>query len=208
MSKPGNSRQGPFDYFLRTVEWLGNLLPHPVTLFAIICVLILVASGVAGALDLQVVDPRPEGTRTQDGVIRAVSLINPEGFRRIGMNLVTNFTSFAPLGTVLVAMLGVGVAEKSGLLGAVIRAMVLGAPRNLLTAVVVFAAVISNTASEMGYVVSDPSGRGRVPFSGAESFGGPGRRVCRSLGWILGQHPDRHGGPAAFRDHHRGSNID
>jgi aminobenzoyl-glutamate transport protein len=150
VSKPGNSRQEPFESFLRVVEWLGNLLPHPVTLFAIICVLVLVASGVAGALDLQVADPRPKETRSEDGVIRAVSLINPEGFRRIGMNLVTNFTSFAPLGTVLVAMLGVGVAQKSGLLGAVIRALVLGAPANLLTATVVFAAVVSNTAAEMG----------------------------------------------------------
>ncbi len=179
MSKPRNSKQGPFAFFLRTVEWLGNLLPHPVTLFAIICVVILVVSGIAGALDLQVADPRPEGKRAPDGVIRAVSLINPEGLRRIGMNLVTNFTSFAPLGTVLVALLGVGVAEKSGLLGAVIRALVLGAPRNLLTTVVVFAAVVSNTASEMGYVVLIPLAAvvfhsvGRNPLVGiAAAFAG------------------------------------
>ena len=179
MSTPGNSRQGPFDRFLQVVEWLGNLLPHPVTLFAIICVLVLVASGVAGALDLQVADPRPEETRSEDGVIRAVSLTNPEGFRRIGMNLVTNFTSFAPLGTVLVAMLGVGVAQKSGLLGAVIRALVLGAPGSLLTATVVFAAVVSNTASEMGYVVLIPLAAtvfhsvGRNPLAGlAAAFAG------------------------------------
>lgn len=179
MSTSGKSRKGPFDYFLRVVEWLGNLLPHPVTLFAVICVLILIASGIAGALDLQVDDPRPAETRSADGVIRAVSLINPEGFRRIGTNVVTNFTSFAPLGTVLVAMLGVGVAEKSGLLGAVIRALVLGSPRSLLTATVVFAAVVSNTASEMGYVVLIPLAAvvfhsvGRNPLVGlAAAFAG------------------------------------
>ena len=179
MDTPRKKRQGPFETFLQIVEWLGNLLPHPVTLFAIICVLVLIASGIAGAMDLQVADPRPAETRSEDGVIRAVSLINPEGFRRIGMNLVTNFTSFAPLGTVLVAMLGVGVAEKSGLLGAAIRALVLGAPRNLLTAVVVFAAVISNTASEMGYVVLIPLAAtvfhsvGRNPLAGlAAAFAG------------------------------------
>ena len=64
------------------------------------------------------------------------------------MGLVTNFTSFAPLGTVLVALLGVGVAERAGLLSAAIRALVLGAPRNLLTAVVVFAAVVSSFDSK------------------------------------------------------------
>src|SRR6056297_3095158 len=95
------------------------------------------------------------------------------------MELVTNFTSFAPLGTVLVAMLGVGVAQKSGLLGAVIRALVLGAPGSLLTATVVFAAVVSNTASEMGYVVLIPLAAtvfhsvGRNPLAGlAAAFAG------------------------------------
>ena len=101
------------------------------------------------------------------------------GLRRISMGLVTNFTSFAPLGTVLVALLGVGVAERAGLLGAAIRALVLGAPRNLLTAVVVFAAVVSNTASEMGYVVLIPLAAvvfhsvGRHPLVGlAAAFAG------------------------------------
>ncbi len=174
-------RRGLFARFLDIVEWLGNLLPHPVTLFAVICVGILLLSGVAGYFEWQVADPRPEGAkgRAPDGVIRAVSLLNPEGLRRIGMGLVTNFTGFAPLGTVLVAILGVGVAERSGLLGAVIRALVLGAPRNLLTMVIVFAAVVSNTASEMGYVLLIPLAAvifqsvGRNPLVGlAAAFAG------------------------------------
>ncbi|REJ76754.1 MAG: AbgT family transporter [Acidobacteria bacterium] len=175
------SRKGVFTRFLDFVEWLGNLLPHPVTLFALICVAVLLVSGLAGLLGWQVQDPRPPGAagRSADGVIRAVSLLNAEGFRRIAMGVVTNFTGFAPLGTVLVAMLGVGVAERSGLLGAAVRAMVLGAPRNLLTMVVVFAAVVSNTASEMGYVVLIPLAAvvfhsvGRHPLAGlAAAFAG------------------------------------
>ena len=79
-------RKGVFDRFLDTVEWLGNLLPHPVTLFAIICVAVLLLSGLAGVMEWQVTDPRPEGAsgRSEDGMIRAVSLLNPEGLRRIG----------------------------------------------------------------------------------------------------------------------------
>ena len=172
---------GLFTRFLNAVEFLGNLLPHPVTLFAVLALLILLVSGLAEALDWQVDDPRPAGVsgRSEDGTIRAVSLMNPEGMRRIAMNLVTNFTGFAPLGTVLVALLGVGVAERSGLLGALLRALVLGAPRNLLTAVVVFASVVSNTASEMGYVVLIPLAAvvfrsvGRHPLAGlAAAFAG------------------------------------
>ena len=177
------ARKGPglFTRFLNVVEFLGNLLPHPVTLFAVLALLILLVSGLAEALDWQVDDPRPAGVsgRSEDGTIRAVSLMNPEGMRRIAMNLVTNFTGFAPLGTVLVALLGVGVAERSGLLGALLRALVLGAPRNLLTAVVVFASVVSNTASEMGYVVLIPLAAvvfrsvGRHPLAGlAAAFAG------------------------------------
>lgn len=178
---PADTRPGAFTRFLDIVERLGNLLPHPVTLFALICVAVLLVSGIAGYFEWQVADPRPEGAkgRSADGIIHAVSLLNGEGLRRIATELVTNFTSFAPLGTVLVALLGVGVAERSGLLGAVIRALVLGAPRSLLTAVVVFSAVVSNTASEMGYVVLIPLAAvvfhsvGRNPMVGlAAAFAG------------------------------------
>jgi aminobenzoyl-glutamate transport protein len=166
---------------LNTVEWLGNLLPHPVTLFALLALLILLLSGVLGALGVSVPDPRPEGTagRAEDGIIRVISLLDAEGLRRIVTSLVTNFTSFVPLGTVLVAMLGVGIAERSGLLAAAIKTMVLGAPKNLVTVVIVFAAVLSNTASEMGYVVVIPLAAaifhalGRHPLAGlAAAFAG------------------------------------
>lgn len=166
---------------LNTVEWLGNLLPHPVTLFALLALAILLVSGLLGWMGVSVPDPRPEGTsgRATDGVIRVISLLDPEGLRRIVTSLVTNFTGFVPLGTVLVAMLGVGIAERSGLLTAAIKLLVLGAPKNLVTVVVVFAAIMSNTASEMGYVVVIPLAAaifhalGRHPLAGlAAAFAG------------------------------------
>lgn len=173
--------RGWFRRFLDAVEWLGNLLPHPVTLFALFALGVVLLSGLAGLFDLAVLDPRPEGSRgrSEDGMIRAVSLMNGEGLRRILENLVTNFTSFVPLGTVLVAMLGVGVAEASGLLSAAIRAIVLKAPARLVTMAVVFAGVLSNTASEMGYVILVPLAGviflalGRHPIAGmAAAFAG------------------------------------
>lgn len=167
--------------FLRTVEWLGNALPHPVTLFALFCVAVILVSGLLGALGIAVEDPRPVGSRgrAEDGMIAVKSLLNAEGLRQIVLNLVNNFTNFRPLGTVLVALLGVGVAEKSGLLTALVRGMVLKASPRTVTVIVVFAGVLSNTASEMGYVVLVPLAAmvfyslGRHPLAGlAAAFAG------------------------------------
>lgn len=174
-------KSGIFNRFLKSVEYLGNLLPHPVTLFAILCLFVIIASGIAGYFNLTVVDPRPMGTPgvADDGLIRVVSLVNIEGLQRILTSLVTNFTGFTPLGTVLVAILGVGIAEHSGLISAVMRKMVYGAPKRLVTLVIVFAGIISNTASELGYVVLIPLGAvifhslGRHPLAGlAAAFAG------------------------------------
>jgi aminobenzoyl-glutamate transport protein len=177
---PPNGR-GAFNRFLSFVEWLGNLLPHPVTLFALFALGVIVLSGIAGWLGWAVPDPRPEGARGRSptGMIEAVSLMNAAGLRRVVENLVSNFVTFVPLGTVLVAMLGVGVAEKSGLISAGIRALVLKAPARLLTLAIVFAGVISNTASEAGYVILVPLAGviflavGRHPIAGmAAAFAG------------------------------------
>jgi aminobenzoyl-glutamate transport protein len=111
------------------VEWLGNLLPHPVTLFAILALGVILVSGLAEFFGVSVADPRPEGCQggRRTAASTPISLMNADGFRRIVQNVVSNFTGFAPLGTVLVALLGVGVAEKSGLIRAAIRGIVLGA---------------------------------------------------------------------------------
>jgi aminobenzoyl-glutamate transport protein len=176
-----STKKSAFQRFLVAVEKLGNVLPHPVTLFAILCALVLGISQVAEWIDLQVLDPRPEGAkgRSAEGIIQAVGLLNAEGIRKIFVNLVKNYTNFAPLGTVLVTMLAVGVAEYSGMLSAFIRGMVLKAPARLITFSVVFAGIISNTASELGYVVLIPLGgyvfisKGRHPLAGmAAAFAG------------------------------------
>jgi aminobenzoyl-glutamate transport protein len=170
---------GLFSRFLATVEFLGNLLPHPVTLFAMLACFIVVLSGILGYFDLAVVDPRPEGAkgREADGMIEVISLMSAEGLQRIVTGLVTNFTGFAPLGTVLVALLGVSVAEHSGLLSATMRSLVMNASKRTVTFAVVFAGIISNTASELGYVVLIPLAAmifhslGRHPLAGLVSAG-------------------------------------
>ena len=159
--------KGWFARFLASVEWLGNCLPHPVSLFALFALGVVLISWIAAWAGLSVEDPRAEGE-----MLTVTNLLTRDGIAWISTNLVTNFTGFVPLGTVLVALLGVGVAEKSGLITAVIRALVLKAPAKLVTVVVVFAGIVSNTASEMGYVVLIPLAMvifhslGRHPLAG------------------------------------------
>ncbi|NES66697.1 MAG: AbgT family transporter, partial [Okeania sp. SIO2D1] len=88
--------------------------------------------------------------------IQAVSLFTPEGIRRIITEAVSNFVNFPPLGTVLVAMLGVGVAESTGLISALLRQVVLVAPAKFITPAIIFCGVMSNLASDAGYVVLTP----------------------------------------------------
>jgi len=127
----------------------------------------------ATRLELAVIHPGTGET------IRPFSLMSLAGLHRILTEMVTNFTGFAPLGTVLVALLGIGVAEGSGLIGTVLRLLVISAPRRLLTVVIVFSGVLSNTASEIGYVLLVPLSAsiflaaGRHPLAGlAAAFAG------------------------------------
>lgn len=158
---------------LDVVETVGNALPHPATLFALFAGSVVVGSAIVASFEFTAVHP------STGNVITPVSLFSGGGVRRMLTSMVSNFTGFVPLGTVLVAMLGVGVAEGSGLLTAALRALVLAAPRRLITLVVVFAGVLSNAASEAGYVILVPLGAvifhafGRHPLAGlAAAFAG------------------------------------
>ncbi|HKJ78613.1 MAG TPA: AbgT family transporter, partial [Prolixibacteraceae bacterium] len=135
---------------LNVVEKVGNALPHPATLFALFAFLVVVLSGITSLFNLSVEHP---GTGE---IIEPVNLVSIEGLHRILTEMVTNFTGFAPLGVVLVAMLGIGIAESTGFIGTALRLMVLKSPKKILTFVIVFAGILSNTASEVGYVLLIP----------------------------------------------------
>lgn len=166
-------RLSPVDRFLNIVERAGNVLPHPATLFFLLAVFVVLASWIFSQFDISVLHPKTGET------VSPINLLSVDGLQKIMGGLVTNFTSFAPLGTVLVALIGIGVAEHSGFIGACLRIVVLNAPRFLLTPIVVFAGVMSNMASEIGYVLLVPlSGllfvaAGRHPILGiAAAFAG------------------------------------
>ena len=95
------------------IERVGNKLPHPVIIFIILAAIVIVASSIAEVTDLSLSYVDPSGEQVQ---VAAKSLLTVEGINHIFNTAVENFTGFAPLGTVLVAMLGVGIAEWTGLI--------------------------------------------------------------------------------------------
>jgi aminobenzoyl-glutamate transport protein len=158
---------------LNGVERLGNRLPHPLTLFAAWAVLILIASWFASSFGLSATHPASGKT------IVAVNLLDRQGIQNIVTKAVTNFTGFAPLGTVLVAMLGVGLAERSGLFAAALKGLVAGVPAWLITVTLAFAGINASLAVDAGYVILIPLGAllfaqiGRHPIAGlAVAFAG------------------------------------
>lgn len=162
-----------FNRLLHVIERAGNALPHPVSIFVILAGIVIILSSIGSWAQLSVIHPGTGKT------ITVVNLLSVEGLHRILTNTVTNFTGFAPLGTVLVAMIGIGIAEYSGLISALMRLLVLSAPKKLLTMVVVFAGIMSNVASEIGYVLLVPLSAmiflavGRHPVAGlAAGFAG------------------------------------
>ena len=163
--------------FLAWVERVGNALPHPAMIFVIMIAILAVVAQICyvNGVSVDFFDAR----EAEVVKIHAVPLLNAEGVRHIFKSAVTNFTGFAPLGTVLVAMLGVGVAEYAGFFDAGLKKLLSNVPSVVLTATVVFVGIISNIASDAGYVIVIPLGAmifltaGKHPIAGlAAAFAG------------------------------------
>lgn len=166
---------------LDRVEKVGNALPHPATIFLILSAVIVVLSAILSAAGVSVTYEGINRTTNtvEEMTVTVQSLLSREGVQYLFKSAVTNFTGFAPLGTVLVALLGVGLAEGTGLIGSLLKKLVMSTPKRLITVVVVLAGVLSSIASDAGYVVLIPLGAiiflsmGRHPIAGlAAAFAG------------------------------------
>lgn len=159
---------------LNSVEWLGNRLPHPITIFFILSVGIILISELCRLAGISATGEMIDAATLtmKEQTITAVSLLNRDGVIYMLTHLVSNFTGFAPLGVVLVTMLGVGFAEGSGYLTALMKKGVSVAPAGIITPMLVFLGVMSNIATDIGYVVLIPLGAvifmsyGRHPLAG------------------------------------------
>lgn len=158
---------------LDKVERLGNKLPDPAVIFLVCLVVVWVLSALLANVSFSAVDPRTGSAVVVNNLLSGPNLAD------FLSRMVTIFTSFAPLGVVLVAMLGVGVAEHSGFINAAIKKMLDATPKALLTPSIILVAIVSHTATDAGYVLVIPLAgviyyaMGRHPLAGiAAAFAG------------------------------------
>ncbi len=166
---------------LDVVERVGNKVPHPAVIFVLLIGLIMVLSHIfylmGSTVTFQTINPETDAV--EDVTASARSLLTADGFRFMFTGVVQNFMNFTAVGVIIVAMLGVGVAESAGLVGALIRKLVLVAPAKAMTYILVFVGILSSIAADAGYLVLVPLGAaaflslGRHPLAGlAASFAG------------------------------------
>ncbi len=181
MSDPNPSRRSAFQIALSAIERIGNKVPHPAVLFAGLIVALVALSAALASAGVHVTYERinPETYKFESLTTAVRSLISAEGVRFITTSAVRNFVNFGPVGIILVAMIGIGVAERSGLIGAIIRKIVQVAPGSWMTGIIVALGVVSSIASDAGYLVLIPLGAsafhslGRHPLAGlAAAFAG------------------------------------
>lgn len=158
---------------LDKVERVGNKLPDPAVIFLISLIIVWTLSALLSGVQFDAIDPRTGEAVVVNNLLTGASLAD------FLSRMVTIFTGFAPLGVVLVAMLGVGVAEHSGYINAGLKRMLDSTPKMLLTPSVILIAIVSHTATDAGYVLVIPLAgvifyaMGRHPLAGiAAAFAG------------------------------------
>ena len=160
---------------LNWIERTGNRLPEPATLFAIGTLLVMLLSQIAVVFDWTVAKPTlapGSGGELATEAIKAQGLLNADGLWWVISHLVQNFINFPPLGIVLVGMLGIGLAERSGLFTALFERVMARVGPRLLTPVTVFVGIMSSLGLDAGYVVLPPLAAtlylaaGRPPLAG------------------------------------------
>ncbi|MCO1335907.1 AbgT family transporter [Microbulbifer sp. OS29] len=172
-STDSDNKNGWINRALNFIEVVGNKLPDPAVLFLVLMVAIWVLSWFLSGVTFETLHP------ATGEAIQVTNLLSSSEMARFLSSMVTTFTGFAPLGVVLVAMMGVGVAEQSGFINAVLKKMLAVTPQMLLTPMLILVAIVSHTAVDAGYVLVIPLGgvifyaAGRHPLAGiAAAFAG------------------------------------
>jgi aminobenzoyl-glutamate transport protein len=157
---------GLVNRMLGTIERIGNRLPDPAFLFLFALLIVWGVSAVLTGLEFTV--PATDGDR----VLAVQNQLTGQSLASFLSSMVTTFTGFAPLGVVLVALLGVGVAEHTGFINAGLKSLLSITPKSLLTPMLLLVAIVSHTAADAGYVLVIPLGgvifyaAGRHPLAG------------------------------------------
>ena len=166
MAKAEVKQKGFFDKAMDFIEKIGNAMPDPVSLFIILAVVVVILSAVLGSIGYGAVHPGTGKT------IQLVNLLTKDGFRDMYSKAVANYSNFAPLGMVMVCIIGAAVAEKSGFLVTMMKQVMGDAKSWMVTFAILFVAINANLAGDAGYIVMPPlaaviyMGMGRSPVLG------------------------------------------
>ena len=158
--------EGAVYRFLGWVERVGNRLPDPAALFVLALAVVWLASALLAGYEFNV--PSADGQRS----LAIQNQLSGDSLASFLASMVTTFTDFAPLGVVLVALLGVGVAEHTGFINAILKALLGVTKKSLLSPMLLLVAIVSHTAADAGYVLVIPLGgiifyaAGRHPLAG------------------------------------------
>lgn len=170
---PALSRRSPITRLLDGIERVGNKLPDPAVLFLLFMVLVWVLSWWLSTMTFAEIDPR------SGEAIKVKNLLAGSSLTDFMAQMVNTFVTFPPLGVVLVAMLGLGVAEHTGFISAGLRSILSVTPKKLLTPMLIGVGILSHVAVDAGYVLVIPLGAvifyaaGRHPLAGiAAAFAG------------------------------------
>lgn len=156
MNKENINKKSYFDKFINGVEKLGNKLPHPFWLFVSLIIIVLVLSFVMSKLGVEVkyLQASRVATEAPEEVTVVVNnLLSKENIRDLFTNFTSIYSGFAPLGLVMIMMLGVGMLEQTGMLSALIRKTIMGAPSSMLIFIIALVGVNANLASDAGVII-------------------------------------------------------
>lgn len=180
-AEKSTAKRSPLQAVLDGVEVVGDKVPHPAIIFVVLIGIVMVLSQIFAWTGASVTYENANIVTDEIETITVSvrSLLDADGIRFIFTSAVDNFNSFGVVGVILVAMLGVGLAEEVGLISAMIRRLVILTHPRLITFMVVFLGVLSSVATDAGYLVLIPLGAaifhslGRHPLAGlAAAFGG------------------------------------
>lgn len=150
MSENSSAKKSLLDRILDAIERAGNKLPDPITMFLGLAIIVTIISAICSAAGVSAVNPADGST------IEVFNLLSLDGIRYLWTNVITNFSGFAPLGMVLVAVIGSSVAEKSGFLVAVMVNFLGKAKGWIVTMVIMFLGINLNIAGDAGFIVLPP----------------------------------------------------
>jgi aminobenzoyl-glutamate transport protein len=147
----GIEKKGKFEGFIRWIEYVGNKFPHPFWIFTILALIVMFLSYLLDGVSVTYMAAKA-GEAPAETKATVLNLLSYDAIRTFLAGFVRTYVNFAPLGLILTMMLGIGLVEQTGMISALMRKTILGAPRWLVTGVIAIVGINANLASDAGII--------------------------------------------------------